>query len=411
MNRDEHNTHTNGHPHNSTLRPLGAFEHIIDLYISRNPVQFSIAIELTSPITEEELTGTLAALQRTHPLLASSIDRTGERAVFRSAPEPIPLRVSRGHDWIVEASAEQAAPIDPALGPLARATLVDTMSGFVVILTFSHQIADGRGALRAATDLLEILDGRTPSAQPIPASQEQLLRSLPDGAVAATPTASARLERPAAVVRTFDGTAPTIEVAALDQSMTKRLRVIARSHDATVQGTLCAAAAQALSARGITGPVRINAPIDLRSAVGLPDDVANRFTATTVALDDPQRRGFWPLAQDATAQLRTGRGHARTAALMLASLQPTDAMEAEAAMLAATNADIEITNLGIFAPRSDAAKAVWGPMMTTQVQGERVLGVVTHGGALRLTLTGHDDIRDLAADVAARLSRAVTQQC
>ncbi|MBT2486429.1 MULTISPECIES: peptide synthetase [unclassified Microbacterium] len=411
MDRDQRITLTNDYAAASTLRPLGAFENIIDLYISRNPVQFSIVIELTSPITEEELTGTLAALQRTHPLLASSIDRTGEQAVFRPTSEPIPLRVSSGHDWVVEASAEQAAPIDPDLGPLARATLVDTMSGFVVILTFSHQIADGRGALRAVTDLLEILDGRTPPAQPIPASQEQLLRSLPDGAAAATPTASAGLERPAAVVRAFDGTPPTVEVAALDWSTTERLRVIARSHDATVQGALCAAAAQALSARGITGPVRINAPIDLRSAVGLPDDVANRFTATTVALDDPQGRDFWPLAQDATAQLRTGRVQARAAALMLAALQPTDAMEAEAAMLAATDADIEITNLGIFAPRSDAAEAVWGPMMTTQVQGECVLGVVTHGGALRLTLTGHDDIGGLAADVAARLSRQATQQC
>lgn len=411
MNRDQRTTHTKGHPAASTLRPLGAFEDIIDLYISRNPVQFSIALQLTSTITEEELTLTLAALQRTHPLLASSIDRTGEQAVFRPASEPIPLRVAGGHDWVVEASVEQTAPIDPDLGPLARARLVDTMGGLVIILTFSHQIADGRGALRAVADLLEILDGRTPPVQPIPASQEQLLKSLPDGPAAPPPPASGELEPPAAVVRAFDGTPPTVEVAALDQSTTERLRVIARSHDATVQGALCAAAAQVLSARGIRRPVRINAPIDLRSAVGLPDDVANRFTATTVTLEDPQGREFWPLAHDATAQLRTGRDHARAAALILASLHPADAMEAEATMLAATNADIEITNLGVFAPRSDAAEAAWGPIMTTQVQGERILGVVTHGGALRLTLTGHDDVGALAADVAGCLTSQATQQC
>lgn len=389
-------------------RDSAAIGDIIDLYISRNPVQFSIAIELTSPITEEELTTTLAALQRTHPLLASSIHRTDEQAVFRSASDPIPLSRSQGRDWVVEAAAEQVAPIDPTLGPLARARLVDTRSGFVVIFIFSHQIADGRGALRAAADLLEILDGRTPPAQPIPASQEQMLGSPPDGSSTAAVPASAGLERPAALVRAFDGTPPTVEVAALDQSTTGRLRAVARSRDATVQGALCAAAAEALGARGLTGPVRINAPIDLRSAAGLPDAVANRFTATTVTLNSPQGRDFWPLAQDATAQLRTGRDRARTAALMLASLQPTDAIEAEAAMLAATDADIEITNLGVFAPRSDGAKAVWGPIMTTQVQGERVLGVVTHAGALRLTLTGRDDIRDLAADIAARLSREAT---
>lgn len=41
-------------PLTSTLRPLGGFERIIDLYISRNPVQFSLAVKLASPVSTEQ---------------------------------------------------------------------------------------------------------------------------------------------------------------------------------------------------------------------------------------------------------------------------------------------------------------------------------------------------------------------
>lgn len=132
----------------------------------------------------------------------------------------------------------------------------------------------------------------------------------------------------------------------------------------------------------------------------LEDDVVNRFTATVV-LRAPAHSTFWSLAQDATAQLRTAREATRDAALMLASLNPADATEAEAAMLAATTADLEITNLGTSVPETPSVVAIWGP---TTIQNERILGVVTHAGSLRLVLTTHSETRDLAPDIASRLA-------
>ncbi|GAA3939204.1 hypothetical protein Aau02nite_48000 [Amorphoplanes auranticolor] len=131
----------------------GAFEHIIDLYISRNPVQFSLVVELASPVSAQQLERALAYLQKTHPLLAASIDRTGDRPAFRAATEPIPVREVHRADWREAAAEEQTRPLDADGSPLARATLVSDASGdqgTAVLLTFSHQIADGRGALRAA---------------------------------------------------------------------------------------------------------------------------------------------------------------------------------------------------------------------------------------------------------------------
>ncbi|WP_139128712.1 phthiocerol/phthiodiolone dimycocerosyl transferase family protein [Micromonospora humi] len=398
--------HSSAHP---VVRPLGAFEHLIDLYISRNPVQFSLAVELASPVSAWQLERALVRLQQTHPLLAVGIDRTGDRPTFREATEPIEVRPFHGGDWRDAAALEQTRPVDPDRGPLARATLVSDApgaGGTVVLLTFSHQITDGRGALRAAHDLLAILDARTLPSRPVPLDQESLLARLPeserpadhDPGAAAEPTV-------AATIRPFDATAPRIEVAELDPATTDHLRTAARAHASTVQGVLCAAAAQALSARTGAERVRINVPIDLRSALGLEDDVVNRFTATTVVLRAPADSALWSLAQDATAQLRAARDAAREAALMLASLDPADAVEAEAAMLAATTADLEITNLGTSEPGPSSAVAIWGPTMTTQVRDERILGVVTHGGALRMVLTTHSATEGLPADIAGRLTR------
>ncbi|SCF25538.1 phthiocerol/phthiodiolone dimycocerosyl transferase family protein [Micromonospora mirobrigensis] len=396
--------HSAAHP---IVRPLGAFEHIIDLYISRNPVQFSLAVELTSPVSAHHLERALAQLQKTHPLLAVGIDRSGDHPTFRKSTEPIGVRQTRGGDWREAAAQEQTRPVDADGSPLARVTLVSDASGdrgTALVLTFSHQITDGRGALRAAHDLLAILDGQTPAARPAPIDQESLLARLPETQRPIDHTPGPAAEPKAATIRPFDATAPSIETAELDRASTEHLRATARANGATVQGALCAAAAQALSALTGAESVHINVPIDLRSALGLDDDVVNRFTATAVVLHASAQSTLWSLAKDATAQLRAARNGARNAALMLGSLNPADAAEAEAAMLAATGADLEITNLGTSEPDSSSAVAIWGPTMTTQVRDERILGVVTHAGSLRLVLTTHGDTSGLPADIASRLT-------
>ncbi|UPL19645.1 hypothetical protein [Microbacterium aurugineum] len=45
--------------------------------------------------------------------------------------------------------------------------------------------------------------------------------------------------------------------------------------------------------------------------------------------------------------------------------------------------------------------------MTTQVRGERILGVLTHGDRLRLTLTTHEQVGTLVAGIVRRLTSAI----
>lgn len=397
-------------PLTSTLRPLGGFERIIDLYISRNPVQFSLAVEFAAPVSPERLRRALFELQALHPLLTARIDRGGDRPTFLREHAPILVKHVRESDWQTEAAAEQTRPIDPEGSPLVRATLITDAGptrASSVVLTFSHQISDGRGALLAVHDLVALLAGRTRRARTVPDAQEDHVPLLPS---AETPSAGLPADeeapRPAAV-RPFDAASPMIDVAELDDVTTGLLRAAARANDSTVQGVLCAAAALELLEGSPQEQVRINVPIDLRPLLGLDDAVVNRFVATTVMLSATAEDDLWSLARRASMQLRSARDRAAESIAMLASLPPGDAEAAEAAMLVATAADLEISNLGVSADEGSDVRAIWGPTMTTQVRGERILGVLTQGGRLRLTLTTHEQIGTLVVGIVRRVTSAV----
>lgn len=135
---------------------------------------------------------------------------------------------------------EPTRPIASVSSPLAQATLMTDASGAlvaVVLLMFSHQIADGRVALRAAHDLFTLIGGRLPSARPLPVARETLLERMPSAVEPeGSLTAVASSPRGAATLRPFDASPPNVEVAQLDHVTTKRLRANARAHAATVQG-------------------------------------------------------------------------------------------------------------------------------------------------------------------------------
>lgn len=228
------------------LRPPGAFERIIDPYMHRNPLQFSLTTGLTRDVSEEELTRALRKLQRVHPLLAAEVDRgdhddhraTG--AVFRRSARAIPVRVARETTWGREAAIEQTEPIEPAPGPLARAVLIPAgngRAGATVVVTFAHQIADGRGALRAVEDLAAILDGAPLAPSGPPVAQDDLLADLaptdgPDeGAVhrdaepAGEPGADATASPPGRL-RPFDGSLPIVQTGDLGAPRIRQLESV-----------------------------------------------------------------------------------------------------------------------------------------------------------------------------------------
>lgn len=86
---------SNGHAQTETERELGAFERTIDLYMHRNPVQFSLIAEIDRKVCEQTLARALQKVQARHPLLRVSVDRraprpgtAGQRARSGSKPPP-----------------------------------------------------------------------------------------------------------------------------------------------------------------------------------------------------------------------------------------------------------------------------------------------------------------------------------
>ncbi|WP_399921427.1 peptide synthetase [Streptomyces kanamyceticus] len=402
------------HTHAETVRELGAFERTIDLYMHRNPVQFSLVAEINRKVSQQTLARALRGVQALHPLLRVSVDRRAPQARYRWAEGPVRIETAvEGTPWQAVVADEQTRPITPEPGPLIRAVLIPAETGSFIVLTFAHQITDGTGGMRVVTDLVTALDGDEKDAEPtpeqdVPPPQEALLRALAAAPSTVDSPPDELMNAPGELTR-FSGRAPHVSALALQRGLTAGLVTRCRAGGVSVHAALCAAACTVFHRAG-RRRVRVLSPIDLRRAAGLPDAVANRFAGARTASEASQAEDFWELARhhhEALARLRAPQV-LRTGSEALAQRPPATPEEAEAMMTVATAADIQITNLGVVrTPAHDRGclTALWGPAQTTQLRGEHVLGVATLGGRLRMTELTHDPVAVLLPDMVAVLAR------
>ncbi|MGY0068777.1 phthiocerol/phthiodiolone dimycocerosyl transferase family protein [Streptomyces sp. QTS137] len=404
------------HTHAETARELGAFERTIDLYMHRNPVQFSLVAEIGRKVSEQTLARALRDVQALHPLLRVSVDRRAPQARYRWAEGPVRVETAaEGTPWQAVVAGEQTRPIAPEPGPLMRTVLIPAETGSVIVLTFAHQITDGTGGMRVVADLVAALDGDREGGEPasgrdVPPSQEALLRALDAATPTVGPPQDELMNAPGELTQ-FSGRAPHVSALALQRGLTARLVSRCRTEGVSVHAALCAAACTVFHRAGRTR-VRVLSPIDLRRAAGLPDAVANRFAGARTASEASQARDFWELARQHHQALERQRAPQvlKTGSEALAQQPPATPEEAEAMMTVVTAADIQITNLGVVktpAHGRTCLTALWGPTQTTQLRGEHVLGVVTVGGRLRMTELTRDPVAVLLPDMATVLA----QQC
>lgn len=208
-------------------------------------------------------------------------------------------------------------------------------------------------------------------------------------------------------LRPFDTTPPEVTSIALSRADTDAARTAAREQRTTVHAALCAAATIVLARQGREF-VRIVTPHDLRRHAGLSDGVALRLAAARTGTGTANLPPFWDLARIITADVAPARSVAvvLAGAAMAEDHRPDDADAGEAGMLALSSMDMMLTNLGVVdLPSGDQIHplTLWGPVMSTRIAGEQVVGAVTSGGQLQLTCTTHDPVPDLLADLAAAL--------
>ncbi|WP_240660124.1 peptide synthetase [Streptomyces sp. WAC 01529] len=402
------------HAHTETARELGAFERAIDLYMHRNPVQFSLIAEIDRKVSEQTLARALRGVQARHPLLRVWVDRRAPQARYRWAEGLVRVETAaEGTPWQSVVADEQTHPIAPEPGPLLRTVLIPAETGSVIVLTFAHQITDGIGGMRVVADLVAALDGDEEGGEPtsegdVPPSQETLLRALDATTPHVGPPQDELTDAPGELTQ-FSGRAPHVSTLALQRALTARLVSRCRTEGVSVHAALCAAACTVFHRAGRTR-VRVLSPIDLRRAASLPDAVANRFAGARTASEASQAGNFWELARHHHQALEDQRAPAalKAGSEALEQQPPATPEEAEAMMTVVTAADIQITNLGVVeapAHSRTSLTALWGPAQTTQLRGEHVLGVATLGGRLRMTELTHDPVAVLLPDMATVLAQ------
>lgn len=399
------------------VRPLGAFERMLHRHMEEHPMHFSLVAELAGAVEPSRVRAALVAVQHRHALLKVHIeDHPSTRLGFYrpATVPPIPLTVldaaAAGPTWQQVAAEELATRFDPAVAPLVRAVLLrQGANAATLVLSFDHTVADGMAALFVLEDVLAVLNGHKLNVLPVPHSQEEMLRHVLTGPVAAAaPTAETPSvdERLSAFVptRPFDGAPPDISTITFDEDLTTRLVRCCRAERTTVHAALVAATTQVMTRAGNREVVRVFSPFNFRPLLGYVRDSANYFSATRTGFLPEQTQDLWELARLTGAQLAQARSEAGTRGISAAVEQyiPIDADNAAATgfMTAGLSSEALISNLGVLHLDETGpvrATAVWGPVLLTQFEHESVIGVTTLAGQLRLVCATHAPIPGLLA--------------
>jgi len=400
------------------LRQLGAFENIFAAYNEEASTTFTLMAELEGDITKAGVMRALAAVQARHPLLSVGIrrDATGRRTFVRSL-RPIPLNElpSTAVPWELAAGLEIRRRFDVEEGPLMQAAFRFEAKSVRMFFTFNHSIADGTSGAFVIRDFVRALSGEGLGsfldADPLDRRLTCVPRAEPigpePGSIAPDPNAVKRWGRGMSAM-------PVVSSLALAPDFTRRLREVARFHDATVHSALLAALARAMGeARDSAHPIKVMSPINLRRMLGV-DDECGLFISGGTTLLEAAGNSFWDEARGG----RTALEHfmnGDTAHAMIGGMAAFRELDdspagARAAFAVGFDFDAMLTNLGMLpiAARHGRyrIKAIAGPIVLASVENEHIIGAATLDDRLQLTYTSVTPLPRLLGRMEKRLVEA-----
>jgi hypothetical protein len=402
------------------LRALGLRERCLHLYSERNPLLFVLAAEFDIALDAHRVGDALFAVQCRHPLLSAHIKDDPETGLgfYRTDPmPPIGLIFHRDFDqeWQLLAAEELTRPFDPAAAPLMRATLVTHRMTSTLLLTFDHVISDGISSILVLNDLLAALNDEPLSALPLPKSLEDLATRRFNGSCidnVSPDVGDPRMTVPTSI-RPFDATPPHVHRVAMDHDTTARLIERCREEQTTVHAAIVTAASRVRETQCAEEFVRRYSPINVRELVtqGAGCCLCISFACTGTSPADGT--AFWCQAREVSNQLKIMRS---AEGLMLGSAVIEQYFSVNANCDAAEHFlctmlpfELTITNLGVqdfprFRPVRP--RAIWGPIVLTQIEREYVTGVITYDGRLCLVTCGHTLTADFLQNVREVLTYA-----
>jgi NRPS condensation-like uncharacterized protein len=396
------------------VRPLGAFERLYHRYAQKNTMHFCMVAELADDLEPAALDAALRAVQHRHPLLNVYVDEHPQTGLGLHRPasvSPIPLTVvdaGTGTTWGDLVAEELTCPFDTSTAPLVRVVLLRSgpSTPAAIVLTVDHVIVDGLSAGFILRDVFAALNGHELPARPAPPSQEELIGRLRDAQPVAAPATNGQPQptqppwlTTLATMRRFDGARPHLSAITFDEHLTRRLVARARAEQTTVHCALVSAMSRVIIESGRNEFVRMMSPIDIRSHLGVDDDVCLYITAARTAFTGDHPKDLWDMARIVGDQL----AGARTVPALLSSSAATEQFipldattkDAEAFMLAGLSFEALASNLGVLdmgTPATVRPVAIWGPAILGQLQGELITGICTFNGQLRMLAASHDPL-------------------
>lgn len=405
------------------LRPLGAFENLFAAYNEEAALTFTMMAELHGDITKAAIERALNQVQARHPLLGVGIrrDENGHRAFVRSVGAISLKELPTGAlPWELAAGLELRRPFDVEDGPLMHAAVRFEPKTVRLFFTFHHSIADGLSAVYLIRDFVRALSGERLGSFIDAASLDRRLvrlsRDYPVSPDVTGPTGVPGLPDAEAVRRWGRGMSamPVVSSRAISRELTRRLRDVARFHDATVHAALSVALARAMSTvRDGEGPVRVISPISLRTMLGVRDE-CGVFIGGGKATLGTNGHSFWDEARGARGMLEpymnSDAVHNMIGAMMGYREHDDTPAGARAGFAAAFDFDTVLANLGALpiAARYGRIriKSIAGPVMLMSVEDEHVVGATTLEDQMQLTYTSISPLPALLERIEARLADA-----
>jgi hypothetical protein len=394
---------------------LGSLEELVWLYDQTSPFHFVMGATFIGAGTAAPWREVLDVLQRRHPLLRVRVERDA-----RAYPEfitdetaRIPLRIGEADiGWAAEMSRELQIPFDHRNAPLIRAVVCGGAAGSTLLLTVHHAIADAISLTWVFRDILLLLSGHKLEPLALPVSQDEMLGN----ALRAVPEKPARTFPPATASDASFRKRLQVKHRALSRELTTAIAETARSESTTVFGALSAAAilaGRSLSNRWRTEALRFLSPVSSRRHAEFQETVRAYFNIVPLHLGPEIGSDLWDLAR----YCKTGvlpvqsREGAKAITKQLVGLLETEPGPAAVSdfMHAHFASHGSLSSVGkiLYSTRAHNIElaAIWGPALSTGVNGEQYPGAVTVNGKLHLTNTSSLPISGLLSKMESILAR------
>lgn len=335
------------------------------------PIAVAVTAQVQGRCTQERMREAIGAVRQRHPMLSAKV------AAGRLVDGPGPsFRVASGN-WAEIVEQELEEPFDAEIGPLTRFVMIETESGFDLVMICHHIVSDGLGMGYAVRDVVaHVADpflARTVVEAP---TMDALIRAMPrpkrlkaiKQANSTWPVKPRPAERFALVTGSFS------------EAESELLQERCRAEQTTVHAALSLAGLRVLAGLDGITTRQLYSPVNLRPLLPtLPEGAIGQYNAeffTWVDLDaEPD---FWTAARRLRETLRDQTQPERLLRTMnllrLTNLLPDAAMRRLLRVSCKPESSFTLTNLG----RLPFASG-YGEFRITAVYAGVNMGTLTNG--------------------------------